>query len=146
MSKRSCGPAQEHTQEHAQEERDFVLPSEERVTLNLKQWKLNLASLSEVVAKVEQATEQRNRKDENIRTMNDMFERYVLPKYPSKKFDGNFVKALKGYGSEKTITYQYDGVELYYFGRQTYCIDDYDYFVDKTVTVDGVCILNQIKQ
>jgi hypothetical protein len=86
-------------------------------------------------------------KDVYTITMEDLFDRYVKPKYPSKRFNE---AEITGRGSHKEssmgINYTYDGVKIFYYGRLTHCIDDYDWFVDRSIYVDGVMILEQIKQ
>jgi len=78
--------------------------------------------------------------DKYIGIMQNMFQKYVAPKYPSKLF--NEMSIIGNSGTDDTrITYSFNGVRMSYFGRRTYCLDDYDWFVDKSVDVDGVNIL-----
>lgn len=72
---------------------------------------------------------------DNVAEIKRLFERYV----PSKKmFDANAVIELASEGIK--LYYKYDGVEINYHGRMTFHNDDYDYFVEREVRVDGVLV------
>jgi len=77
-----------------------------------------------------------------------LFNRWVKHRYPDKTFCANCVN--DGYGGRKSdkYNYEYDGVEINYLRRLTWCdgINDCDYFVDYLIYVDGECVANVVKE
>lgn len=104
-------------------------------------------SITILISKLEKDLDQKEQRASYIQVMKEMFEKYVLSKYPSKIFNES---AVTGTGSSKErsirVQYSYDGVNMFYLGRETYCIDDYDWFVDRSVLVNGITLLNEVKQ
>lgn len=122
------------------------LPTREEITQNFTGWKSYAKSLNNIVNEVDTFLSMDKESNNNVSIMKSMFETYVSPKYSNKQFNSFMVT---GSGSEDTshkIKYNYQGVIMTYHGRMAWCIDDYDYFIDRTITVDEKLILNEEKQ
>ena len=116
----------------------LTLPSHEEVADNLEHWKQFHSKLGDLVSKIETT-----RESQSVAEMREMFDQYVAPKYPRKQFNSFYV--FSSGEDSKTITYNHDGVSMHYLGRMTWCIDDYDYFIDRKIIVNGVTILDKQK-
>lgn len=103
--------------------------------------------MTDVIEKAEKAFEEKEQRDGYIGMMEGMFKRYVATEYPSKRFEGSNIIGTGGYEENSMrISYNYDGVNMSYLGRRTHHNGDYDWFVDKNIYVDGLNILNEVKQ
>jgi len=73
------------------------------------------------------------------------FNKHVTDRGFKKVFDeaAIIIKEMQpSYNHDRKIAFSYDhdGVQLEHFGRVTSCLDDYDYFIRRTVVVDGICV------
>jgi len=109
--------------------------------------KATAKSLAETIAKAEKAAEEIERRCGHVDTIKEMFKKYVTIKYPSKRFGESAVTGTGSYNEgSMRISYTYDGVVMSYLGRQTRHNGDYDWFEDKSIYVDGLNVLNEVKQ
>jgi hypothetical protein len=109
--------------------------------------KEKVKTVTSLILKIEKDLDHKEQRASYIQVMKEMFEKYVLPKYPSKIFNESVITGTGG-RKERSIRvqYSYDGVNMFYLGRETYCIDDYAWFVDRSVLVNGVTLLDEVKQ
>lgn len=119
-----------------------ILPTIEHILENFDTWKKYTADLNTVMkSAIEQNKIMQNNKSA-LYTIKDLFDRYVSTRFPDKIFDPDKIQV---HGSNH-YKYLFDFVSISYHGRHTWVIDDYDYFTDTIITVNGICIANQLKQ
>lgn len=109
--------------------------------------KEQVKSLTKIITTAEKALLEKENRDYYIYLMKGMFEEFVVPKYPLKTFDESKIRGTGRYeeGSMR-MDYTYDNVNMSYMGRRTCYKGDYDFFVDRSIYVDGKIILWEEKQ
>jgi hypothetical protein len=74
----------------------------------------------------------------DVQEARDYFLKYVTPNYPELVFEPQRVFKLQTCRSHKT---RYDSsdtrVKMWFFTRDTWCLDDYDTFTSLKIKVDG---------
>lgn len=108
------------------------LPDVETVADNIIQWKQYHDDLKIIISKADTFNENKL----SVNRMKYMFDKYVV----NKTFNPDQIKI----NGENRYSYSFDNVIMNYFGRMTFIVDDYDYFVDFKVTVDGNVIVDCI--
>ena len=116
------------------------LPTNEQVYQNFEQWEKFFKELESKISHVRQHKLKMDHIAVGKNTIRSLFNQYVKPNYPDKFFNADSVCVAEGRDS---YTYDYDGVDIYYLGRMTWCIDDYDYFQDRRISVNGAPILKE---
>lgn len=80
--------------------------------------------------------------------MKRIFDEHVLPIMPSAIFSRYKVNVIEHLTRKTQCTYRDDkyNIKITYLRRETWCIDDYDWFEDIIVTINDEVILKKIKQ
>jgi hypothetical protein len=120
-----------------------ILPTREEIIKDLYGWKSYIASLNNVVNEVVTFLSLDEESKNNVSIMKYMFEIYVSPKYPHKQFNSFMVIGSRSVKKGHKIKYNHQGVIMNYHGRMTSSNDDYDYFIDRIITVDEQVILKE---
>lgn len=117
-------------------------PTVDTITQNFDEWKAYHQHLGSIIDQADKLLHLERMTRHGQETIRELYERYVKPRYPAKIFDPSKVDSA----SDNRYAYDHDNVFISYFGRNTWVLDDLDYFVDKSVIVDGQCLLNVVKQ
>ena len=116
---------------------------EVRLRANLKDLKNQLKQITKLVATAEKEVAKLDAAVEKVPQMSYLFDIYVKPSYPQKKFDSSSIVIHDGFEWDYYTTYAHDGVVMTYIGRVT-CIGYYDYAMAyKFVSVDDKILLNK---
>lgn len=121
---------------------NICVPSIDEIKSNLKFWKDHCNKLNHAIKLIENDIEEIEKRTIAVERIQSLFNEYVLTNNPSKKFNEKEVKILE----ERLYEYHFDGVSIRYYGRHTWKLDDYDYFVDYSVYIDGKTICYFLKQ
>lgn len=119
-------------------EENKTLPSYDDIENNVPFWKNYAMKTKETAEYVEKTIKEIEKRNIATRRIEKLFNQHVKPNYPMKKFSKEKIQIR----AEDSYEYSFDNVLIGYLGRETYKIDDFDYFVDYFVNVDGKSICN----
>ncbi len=120
----------------------ITFPSESIIVENLAAWEEFHDQLGATIKNIRENQDYQKIQEKGKQEIQSMFFKFVAHKYPQKMFDVSRVRI----NGNNSYHYDYQGVQIKYLGRMTWCLDDYDFFVDRYVSVDGAEILNLVKQ
>lgn len=103
----------------------------ETMKSNLELWETYAHDVKKYVKRLWKTAETVRHTDEIL----TLFDRYVKPEWPHKRFDP-FVVEVDKQEHSLNIVYKHNGVHITYFGRNTFMSDDYNWFIDRKVVVD----------
>jgi len=118
------------------------LPTKEQILNNLDDWKQYNLVLTDMIEKIESEQNDILERNRHIFLMHDMFETYVKKLYPSKRF---YLCKVFCFGNK--LYYDHDDVQMYHVDKMIWVIDDtIGYFVDRKIIVNGIIILDEVKE
>ena len=118
------------------------LPDADTVSADIMGWSEYNRKLAKLIRAAEEKQEIQQNITDGIKTIEHLFRSHVPKQFPQKEFKPTAVQIV----GKNNYVYNSGGVYIKYFGRTTWVLDDYDYFVDREVQVDGKTILSEYKQ
>jgi hypothetical protein len=116
----------------------YTFPSEKQVTENLELWESYASNLTDICCRV---ADQNKKKQVVEAKILKMFQKYVAPAYPHKKYNNAGLLIVQ----ENKYEYNYDRVVITYFGRIVWLGRKTMWAVDEFISVDGKIIRNKKK-
>jgi len=126
----------------------YYIPTEQEISSNFSKWKEFHKLLEFKLKKVEELKDIEEYKKNAIITIENLFKAYINPLYPLKIFNSDHVSINtldinSPYGL-RHYNYDFDGVNIYYYGRICIKGTDLDYHTDIKIIVDGTKIYEKI--
>ncbi|CAH6421455.1 Hypothetical protein UVM_LOCUS505 [uncultured virus] len=116
------------------------LPTEAHIAKDVEGWRDYARAISAMADRIAKQREQQVLRDSAVSAVGSLFEKWV-PKSAGKTFE----QARVEIAGEGRYAYDHDGVRIRFLGRVTWHLGDLDYFVDRSVHVNGQCLLDQEK-